>query len=68
MAQFGKSTLERICRREIVGGERNRFLGSIVDHQIATSNGQFFRKNLNSHFGCVNAIEFSKDGEWMCSG
>lgn len=27
-----------------------------------------FRKDLYSHYGCVNAIEFSHDGEWLVSG
>lgn len=27
-----------------------------------------FRKDLYSHYGCVNAIEFSKDGDWLVSG
>lgn len=28
----------------------------------------FHRKNLLAHFGCVNAIEFSKDGSLLVSG
>lgn len=27
-----------------------------------------FRKDLLSHYGCVNAIEFSKEGELLISG
>lgn len=27
-----------------------------------------YRKDLFSHFGCVNAIEFSNDGQWLASG
>uniref|UniRef100_T1JJB3 Uncharacterized protein n=1 Tax=Strigamia maritima TaxID=126957 RepID=T1JJB3_STRMM len=27
-----------------------------------------YRKDLYSHYGCVNAIEFSTDGEWLVSG
>ncbi|KAI1284876.1 DDB1- and CUL4-associated factor 5 [Halotydeus destructor] len=27
-----------------------------------------YKKDLYSHFGCVNAIEFSTDGEWLVSG
>lgn len=27
-----------------------------------------YRKDLYGHFGCVNAIEFSKDGQWFVSG
>ncbi|XP_015918100.2 uncharacterized protein [Parasteatoda tepidariorum] len=27
-----------------------------------------FKKDLYAHYGCVNAIEFSNDGQWMISG
>ncbi|KAL3183656.1 hypothetical protein MRX96_033754 [Rhipicephalus microplus] len=27
-----------------------------------------YRKDLYAHYGCVNAIEFSNDGEWLVSG
>ncbi|XP_064489573.1 DDB1- and CUL4-associated factor 5-like [Ornithodoros turicata] len=27
-----------------------------------------FRKDLYAHYGCVNAIEFSTDGDWLVSG
>jgi len=27
-----------------------------------------YRKDLYSHYGCVNAIEFSDNGQWLVSG
>ena len=27
-----------------------------------------FRRDLKSHYGCVNAIEFSNDGHYILSG
>lgn len=27
-----------------------------------------YRKDLYSHYGCVNAIEFSDSGQWLVSG
>lgn len=27
-----------------------------------------FKNDLKAHFGCVNAIEFSRDGEYLVSG
>lgn len=27
-----------------------------------------YRKDLFGHFGCVNAVEFSSDGQWLVSG
>lgn len=27
-----------------------------------------YKRDLVSHYGCVNAIEFSHDGNWLTSG
>jgi DDB1- and CUL4-associated factor 5 len=27
-----------------------------------------FKRDLVSHYGCVNAIEFSQEGNWLTSG
>lgn len=27
-----------------------------------------YKKDLVNHYGCVNAIEFSEDGNWLVSG
>lgn len=40
--------------------------GLMSDRLTAAQN--LFRKDLYSHYGCVNAIEFSNDGEWLVSG
>ena len=39
----------------------------IIDHCISKSKN-LFRKNLYAHYGCVNAIEFSPDGDMLISG
>jgi len=41
---------------------------SIVNHHLAECGQEVFRKNLFAHFGCINAIEFSHDGELLVSG
>ncbi|XP_065067254.1 DDB1- and CUL4-associated factor 5-like [Rhopilema esculentum] len=30
--------------------------------------GSLYRKDLFGHYGCVNAVEFSHDGQWLVSG
>ncbi|KAL7301518.1 hypothetical protein TKK_0005952 [Trichogramma kaykai] len=39
----------------------------IMDARLHYSKN-LFKKNLYSHYGCVNAVEFSKDGELLISG
>ena len=40
---------------------------SLVDARLANAEN-FFRKDLYSHYGCVNAIEFSSKGDLLISG
>lgn len=37
-------------------------------HERYSSASNLYRKDLYAHFGCVNAIEFSADGDWLVSG
>ncbi|KAG0409936.1 hypothetical protein HPB47_012942 [Ixodes persulcatus] len=37
-------------------------------HDRYCSASDLYRKDLYAHFGCVNAIEFSADGNWLVSG
>lgn len=39
----------------------------LLDNRLAHSQN-FFRKDLYSHFGCINAIEFSSQGDLLVSG
>jgi len=43
------------------------FYRNIVNWQFEKAKS-LYRKNLLAHFGCVNAIEFSKDGNLLVSG
>lgn len=36
--------------------------------QALDSASDFYRKNLYGHYGCVNAVEFSLDGQYLASG
>lgn len=39
----------------------------LVNSRLETSDNMY-RKDLLSHYGCVNAIEFSKQGDLIVSG
>ncbi|XP_046750660.1 DDB1- and CUL4-associated factor 5 [Diprion similis] len=43
------------------------FTKRLVNARLGCSEN-LFRKDLQSHYGCVNAIEFSKEGELLVSG
>ncbi|XP_054723193.1 DDB1- and CUL4-associated factor 5-like [Uloborus diversus] len=47
-------------------GERSGGL-RMIDNRLQFSK-HLYSKNLYAHYGCVNAIEFSNDGEWLVSG
>lgn len=50
-----------------LNGTQKKWTNKTIDHYIENSN-QFFFKDLFGHYGCVNAIEFSRDGKFMVSG
>lgn len=66
--QRGLSAFQYVCRRHHGGDNQSHLARLVVDHHFSESNGILFRKNLLSHYGCVNAIEFSEDGSLMASG
>lgn len=43
-------------------------LGSKMINKRLENARNLYRKDLYAHYGCVNAIEFSNDGEWLASG
>ena len=49
---------DRFCKKYSTDLLRGRF----------DSAQDLYRKDLYSHYGCVNAIEFSDDGQWLVSG
>lgn len=40
---------------------------TLLDSRLSSAQN-LFRKDLYSHYGCVNAIEFSKEGDLLISG
>ena len=52
----------------------NRQINDKIDHRERLvkarleNSENLFRKNLLSHYGCVNAIEFSNQGDLLVSG
>lgn len=64
------NAVSNLVKREYGVGKGGRSVQSTMHmirgrYEIATS---LYRKDLYSHFGCVNAIEFSNDGQWLMSG
>lgn len=39
----------------------------MINRRLQFSKG-LYSKDLYAHYGCVNAVEFSNDGEWLVSG
>ncbi|KAH7933891.1 hypothetical protein HPB49_018941 [Dermacentor silvarum] len=44
-----------------------RFRSALIRDRLVFG-PDLFRKDLYAHYGCVNAIEFSNDGDWLVSG
>jgi len=61
----GRSVLEFLWRREQGSALRlqERFL-----RDRWRNAGEIYKKDLLAHYGCVNALEFSQDGDLMVSG
>ncbi|KAJ8683820.1 hypothetical protein QAD02_019612 [Eretmocerus hayati] len=57
--------LTYILRRQI--DEKKNYCKKLIDARFANAQN-LFRKNLYSHYGCVNAIEFSNQGDLLISG
>lgn len=46
----------------------NVFIKNKLFNERLSKARNLYRKDLLAHYGCVNAIEFSKDGEYLISG
>lgn len=40
----------------------------IISDLLSRKTERFYRKDLVAHYGCVNAIEFSNNGQFLVSG
>jgi hypothetical protein len=54
-----------ILNRQI--NDRINYCKELVDARFSGAQN-LFRKDLYSHYGCINAIEFSKEGDLLVSG
>uniref|UniRef100_A0A1B0DHP0 Uncharacterized protein n=1 Tax=Phlebotomus papatasi TaxID=29031 RepID=A0A1B0DHP0_PHLPP len=63
----GPNTLVHLLHRESGKNTRLSFRQNLFGERLKVAHN-LFRKDLISHTGCVNAIEFSRDGEYMASG
>lgn len=59
--------IQNIFRRESGLEATSSFKLNLFKDRLSISKN-LFKRDLVSHFGCVNSIEFSKEGEWLISG
>ncbi|GAB0092325.1 DDB1- and CUL4-associated factor 5 [Sergentomyia squamirostris] len=64
---YGPNSLLHILHRESGQNARLAFRQNLFGERLKVAQS-LYRKDLISHTGCVNAIEFSRDGEYMTSG
>lgn len=62
----GVSPLSLLNSRQI-GDNIHNFRQNLFRERLANAKN-LYRQNLLAHFGCVNAIEFSNDGDLLISG
>jgi len=67
MASFGKETSISSFLRQRETGSRHQEHYKLLRHRLATGT-IIYKKDLLQHYGCVNAVEFSNDGEYLLSG
>lgn len=59
--------IQNIFRRESGIDACSTFQSNLFKDRLSMSKN-LFKKDLVAHFGCVNAIEFSEEGDWLISG
>lgn len=62
----GANPIVHLISRQ-VGNNIDNFRRNLFRERLANARN-LFRKNLVSHYGCVNAIEFSSKGDLLTSG
>lgn len=62
----GPNPLAHLIDRQI-GNNVDNFRKNLFKERLNIAKN-LYRKDLISHFGCVNAIEFSNEGELLISG
>ncbi|CAN7994818.1 unnamed protein product, partial [Ixodes hexagonus] len=65
-ADMGKGSVMQFARQRQY--DTSVKLRNGLFHDRFGSASDLYRKDLYAHFGCVNAIEFSADGDWLVSG
>ncbi|CAL1534613.1 unnamed protein product [Lymnaea stagnalis] len=62
-----RSASSSLMKRERDGTSLSSLKQSLFGHRLAQSQS-LFKIDLRGHYGCVNAIEYSTDGEFIASG
>ncbi len=62
-----KNTISNVFNREYNEKLAQKCSIDLIRARYGLAN-DLYRKDLYSHYGCVNAIEFSDNGQWLVSG
>lgn len=62
----GSNSVSHLINRQF-GNNVHNFRANLFRERLAVAKN-LYRTNLVAHFGCVNAIEFSHDGDLLVSG
>lgn len=67
MKQFKNTMVSHHFARQYGFSSPDSFHSRLFKNRLSQAKS-LFKRDLVSHFGCVNAIEFSKDGKFLTSG
>lgn len=62
-----KNIVHNVIRRSYGLEKSKSFQLTLFKDRLSIARN-LFKRDLVSHFGCVNAIEFSREGNWLTSG
>ena len=62
-----KNTTQNVLSREYNDLFCQKYTRDLLRGRFESAQ-DLYRKDLYSHYGCVNAIEFSDNGQWLVSG
>ncbi|CRK91640.1 CLUMA_CG005292, isoform A [Clunio marinus] len=67
MSNKSNTIIHNLFRRQYGLDSQNNFQSKLFKSRLSIAKS-LYKKDLVSHYGCVNAIEFSQDGNWLSSG
>lgn len=67
MSNKNNSIIHNFIRRQYGLDESKHFQLKLFKDRLSVAKN-LFKRDLVHHYGCVNAIEFSQEGNWLTSG